>query len=69
MTSYAATTTNATNTVTATALLGATVTITANGNAVSSGDSVTWNEGENTVAVTVSNGTQSTSYTVTVTKE
>lgn len=69
VTSYAATTTNATNTVTATALLGATVTITANGTAVSSGDSVTWNEGENTVAVTVSNGTQSTSYTVTVTKE
>ena len=69
VTSYAATTTNATNTVTATAPLGATVTITANGTAVSSGDSVTWNEGENTVAVTVSNGTQSTSYTVTVTKE
>ena len=69
VTSYAATTTNATNTVTATALLGVTVTITANSTAVSSGDSVTWNEGENTVAITVSNGTQSTSYTVTVTKE
>lgn len=68
-TTYAATTTNATNTVTATAPLGATVTITANGTAVSSGDSVTWNAGENTVAVTVSNGTQSTSYTVTVTKQ
>ena len=68
--SYTATTTNATNTVTAVAnAAGATVGITVNGTSISSGSAATWEEGENTVAVTVTNGTTTKTYTVIVTKE
>lgn len=68
-TSYTASTSNATNTVTATAnAAGATVAITVNGTAIQSGSSATWVTGENTVAVTVTNGTTTKTYTVTVTK-
>lgn len=68
-TTYAATTTNASDAVTFTAPLGVTVAATANGASIASGDSVTWNEGDNTVTVTLTGATASTTYTVTVTKE
>jgi len=68
--SYEATTSNATNTVTATATdSDAGVVITVNGNSVTSGSSVTWAEGVNNVAVTVTNGGSRRTYTVAVTKE
>ena len=70
VTSYAASTTNATNTITATAsAAGATVAITVNGTAVQSGSAATWEAGENTVEIVVTNGTASKTYTVVVTKE
>lgn len=70
VTEYTATTTNATNTITATAAdEDATVAITANDTPVVSGQAATWEEGENTVEVVVTNGTASKTYTVTVTKE
>ena len=68
-TTYAATTTNASDAVTFTAPLGVTVAATANGATIANGDSVTWNEGANTVTVTLTGTTASTTYTVTVTKE
>jgi len=68
-TAYTATTSNATNTVTAVAnAQGATVAITVNGTAIQSGGTATWVSGENTVLVTVTNGTTTKTYTVTVTK-
>lgn len=68
-TAYTAATSNATNTITATATdSNAEVTIKVNDTVVSSGSSVTWESGENTVAVTVKNGSASTVYTITVTK-
>jgi len=71
VTTYTATTTNASDAVTATvaAPLGLTIAITANGTTIANGDSVTWATGDNAVVVTVGNGTTSTTYTVTVTKE
>lgn len=66
---YTAATTNATNAVTATAEdTGATVAITVNGTAHTSGESATWQTGTNTVVATVTNGTATKVYTVTVTK-
>ena len=47
---------------------GATVSIDVDGTAIDSGDSATWNDGDNVVTVTVSKGGQSKVYTVTVTK-
>lgn len=68
-TTYTAATTNATDTVSATATdSGATVAITVDSTTVASGDSVTWDEGDNTVTVTVTNGGETKTYTVTVTK-
>jgi len=68
-TSYTATTTNATNTVTATAnAAGATVAIKVNNTTIQSGGSATWQAGTNTVEVTVTNGSTTKTYTVTVTK-
>ncbi|SFU89040.1 phage major tail protein, phi13 family [Butyrivibrio sp. M55] len=69
-TSYAVTTSNATNTVSATATdPDAGVVITVNGDSVTDGSSVTWEDGTNAVVVTVSNGGSNKTYTVTVTKE
>ena len=65
VTSYTATTTNATNTITATVSNGGTATISVNGSIIENGGTATWNEGENTVTVTV----DLVVYTVTVTKE
>ncbi len=70
VTSYTATTSNATNTITATAEdENASVAITANGTTVQGGSAITWEEGENVVEVTVTNGTATKTYTITVTKE
>ena len=70
VTSYAASTTNATNTITATtSAAGATVAITVNDTPVQSGSAATWEAGENTVEIVVTNGTASKTYTVVVTKE
>lgn len=69
-TAYTAETSNATNAITATAAdENAGVAITVNGDSLTNGSSATWEEGENTVAITVTNGGSSKTYTVTVTKE
>lgn len=68
-TTYTASTTNSTNTVTATGATGTTVAITVNGSSHTSGESATWNTGDNTVVVTVTkSGATTSTYTVTVTK-
>ncbi|MDE5993173.1 MAG: phage major capsid protein, partial [Oscillospiraceae bacterium] len=68
--SYTAVTENNTNTITAAANdENAAVSIEANGTAVTSGSAATWESGENTVEVKVTNGGYSKTYTVTVTKE
>lgn len=70
MTEYSAATTNATNKVTAVATdEDATIAITVNDEPLENGSSATWEDGENTVEITVSKeGATSTTYTVTVTK-
>lgn len=69
-TTYTATTSNATNTVTAVPASGsADVEITVEGKAVTNGTAVTWTAGANTVTVKVTDGDQTKTYTVTVTKE
>ena len=69
-TEYTVATTNATNTVTATPRVQtATVAITVNGEPIASGSAATWETGENTVEVVVTNGIATKTYTVTVTKE
>lgn len=66
---YSTTTTNETNKITATpAKSGAAVEIKVNDAAVENGGSGTWNEGVNTVKITVRYGTTTQVYTVTVTK-
>ena len=70
VTAYTTTTSNASNKVTATAAEGVTIAITVNGDALENEASATWETGENTVVVTASAaGTETTTYTVTVTKE
>ena len=44
------------------------VAITVNGAALGNGSAATWNTGENVVTITVTNGSLSKVYTVTVTK-
>lgn len=69
VTSYTAATTAATNAITATAAKqGATVAIKNGSTDVASGGSATWANGENTVTITVKNGTTTRVYTVVVTK-
>ena len=69
-TAYTAETSNATNAITATAAdENAGVSITVNGDSLTNGSSATWEEGENTVVITITNGGSSKTYTVTVTKE
>lgn len=71
VTNYTASTTNASNAITATAAHPVDiVTIVVNGTAIPNGGSATWNEGSNTVAVTVTSlvNSASTTYTVNVTK-
>lgn len=67
--SYTADTTNATSKVTATPVRsGANVTIMNGETPVQNGGAATWSEGENTLTVTVENGTTKRVYTVTVNK-
>lgn len=67
--SYEATTENATNVITATpTATGATVEVKVGEDTVSNGSAATWEDGENTVTVTVTNGAASKVYTVAVTK-
>jgi hypothetical protein len=66
---YTATTTDATNKITAVAKDGeATIAIKVNDADHENGTSATWDVGENTVEITVTSGTESETYTVTVTK-
>jgi len=68
-TSYTATTTNSTDNITATATdSDATVAIKNGTTSVTSGSAASWTTGENTVTVTVTNGSESKVYTVVVTK-
>lgn len=68
-TEYTANTTNATNTITATLEDDdATVTILNGETPVENGTAATWQEGANTVTITVKNGTAQKVYTVVVTK-
>ncbi len=64
---YTASTTNATDTITATADASLTVTILNGSTPVDNGDPATWQSGDNTVTVEVTNGVSSKTYTVTVT--
>ena len=69
-TAYTAETSNATNAITATAAdENAGVSITVNGDSLTNGSSATWEDGENTVVIIVTNGGSSKTYTVIVTKE
>lgn len=69
MTDYTANTTNQTNTITATPEDDeATVTILNGETPVENGTAATWQEGPNTVTITVKNGAAQKVYTVTVTK-
>lgn len=69
VTSYTATTTNATNMLTAVPEdSDATVTIFHDDAKVSNGTAVTWEDGENAVTIEVENGEASETYRVTVTK-
>ena len=69
-TTYTGTATEASDEITATATdSNDTVEITVNGTAIDSGDTVEWEEGDNTVVVTVTdhgNPDVSTKYTVTI---
>ena len=70
VTEYTATTTNATNTITATPEdEGADVSILNGETPVTNGTAATWQEGANTVTITVTNGEAEEVYTVTVTKQ
>lgn len=65
---YSTAATASTGTVTATAATqGSTLVILHNGNSIASGGTVTWAEGENVIAVTVSYGGSSNTYVVRVT--
>ena len=68
-TEYTASTSNATNTITATAADNtAAIVVAVNGNSLTNGSAASWNNGENTVVITVTKGSSSKTYTVTVTK-
>ena len=69
-TAYTVTTTNAGNTVTATASdANSTIEISKGLATYDNGSRITWDDGENVLTIKVTNGTSSTTYTVTVTKE
>lgn len=70
VTAYTATTSNASNKVTATPTdEDATIEILLGETEIENGTNATWEVGENTLTITVTNGTSETVYTVTVTKE
>lgn len=65
---YTATTTNAQDAISAVPTMGASVTVKVGKARVQNGANATWAEGENVVSITVNNGDNSKTYTVTVTK-
>lgn len=70
VTAYTATTSNASNKVTATPTdEDATIEILLGETEIENGTNATWEAGENTLTITVTNETSETVYTVTVTKE
>ena len=73
VTEYTATTENATNKLTAVPDYGAAVSVKLNDAAVTAGSdgkyTMTWTEGENAVKITVTEGTESNVYTITVNPE
>lgn len=70
VTAYTATTSNASNKVTATPTDDdATVEILLGETEIENATNTAWEAGENTLTITVTNGTSETVYTVTVTKE
>ena len=70
MLEYSAETSNASNKVTATTTDPyATVKIMVGTTEIENGSSASWDEGENTLTITVSGGAADTVYTVTVTRE
>lgn len=67
---YTTSTTNASNTISAEAVDSSADIVIKNGSTViQNGTSATWQSGENTVTVTVTNGISTETYTVTVTKQ
>ena len=73
VTTYTATTENATNKLTAVPDDGAEVAVELNNEEVTAGSdgkfTMTWGEGENAVKITVTAGTESAEYTITVNPE
>lgn len=65
---YAVSTTNASNMISAVPATGGTVEIKVGGKKVANGAAANWSAGANAMTVTVTNGTASKTYTVTVTK-
>lgn len=68
VTTYTAKATNDSDVISAVPATGALVNVRANGSKIQNGGAITWMDGENPVSVTVTNGTQTKQYTVTVTK-
>jgi len=68
VTTYTARATNDSDVISAVPATGALVNVRANGSKIQNGGAITWMDGENPVSVTVTNGTQTKQYTVTVTK-
>lgn len=69
ITSYTATSANATNTISAAATdSNSTIVIKHGDTVIANGSAATWDTGENTVTITVTNGSSSKTYTVVVTK-
>ena len=65
---YTTTTTNASDVISAVPTTGSLVIIKLNGKKIQNGSAATWNSGENTVAIAVTNGDKTKNYAVTVTK-
>lgn len=68
VTTYTAEAANASDVISAVPSTGALVNVRANGSKVQNGGAITWADGENTVNISVTNGTQTKQYAVTVTK-
>lgn len=66
---YTASTSNATNMISVVPTTGSLASVKVNGKKIQNGSAAAWEDGENTVSITVTNGDQSKAYTVTVTKD
>ena len=65
---YTASTSNATNMISVVPTTGSLASVKVNGKKVQNGAAAAWEDGENTVSVTVANGDKTKTYTVAVTK-